>query len=39
MPAEVALPLGILAASLLLFGGGFLWARHKDHEDSRGKKA
>jgi hypothetical protein len=39
MPAEVALPIGILTASLLLFVGGFLWARHKDHEESREKKA
>lgn len=29
----IALPLGILFAALVLFGGGLAWARHRDKRD------
>ena len=29
----IALPLGILFAALLLFGGGFAWARRRDKRE------
>lgn len=32
-PAAVFLPLGILCAALLLFGGGLAWARIRDKQE------
>lgn len=32
---EVALPLGILAGALLLFGGGLMWAKLRDQQEKR----
>lgn len=38
MPAEIALPLGILVATLTLFVGGLVWARVKDRQDQRHRR-